>query len=68
MRQVEEALSSPARPEGLWRNRSFVLLFTAQVVSLLGSGATTIGLVCGCITFDANLHDVTEALFERFLG
>ena len=25
-------------------------------------------VVLGCITFDANLHDVTEALFERFLG
>src|SRR5262249_51517734 len=28
----------------LWQNRSFVLLFIAQVISLLGSGATTIGL------------------------
>jgi MFS transporter, NRE family, putaive nickel resistance protein len=28
----------------LWRNRSFRLLFGAQVISLLGSGATTIGL------------------------
>lgn len=28
----------------LWRNRSFVLLFAAQVISLVGSGATTIGL------------------------
>jgi MFS transporter, NRE family, putaive nickel resistance protein len=28
----------------LWRNRSFVLLFGAQLISLLGSGATTVGL------------------------
>lgn len=28
----------------LWRNRSFLALFTAQVISLLGSGVTTIGL------------------------
>ncbi|GAC1653405.1 MAG: MFS transporter [Acidobacteriaceae bacterium] len=28
----------------LWNNRSFVSLFTAQVISLLGSGVTTIGL------------------------
>lgn len=28
----------------LWRNRTFVLLFAAQLISLLGSGVTTIGL------------------------
>lgn len=28
----------------LWRNRDFRLLFAAQVVSLLGSGVTTVGL------------------------
>jgi MFS family permease len=28
----------------LWKNRSFVRLFAAQVISLLGSGATTVGL------------------------
>ena len=28
----------------LWRNRVFVTLFTAQIVSLLGSGVTTVGL------------------------
>jgi len=28
----------------LWRNRSFLALFAAQVISLLGSGVTTIGL------------------------
>ena len=45
MAQVEAAVSSRSdRPLELWRNRSFLLLFTAQVISLLGSGATTIGL------------------------
>src|SRR6266566_8205868 len=28
----------------LWRNRNFRLLFSAQVISLLGSGATAVGL------------------------
>src|SRR3954464_4079153 len=28
----------------LWGNRSFLLLFSAQVVSLTGSGVTTVGL------------------------
>ncbi len=30
--------------DSLWRNRTFVSLFVAQVISLLGSGVTTIGL------------------------
>ncbi len=30
--------------ENLWRNRNFLLLFAAQIVSLLGSGVTTVGL------------------------
>ena len=28
----------------LWRNRNFRLLFSAQIISLLGSGVTTVGL------------------------
>jgi NRE family putative nickel resistance protein-like MFS transporter len=36
--------SSSEQAPGLWRNRSFVVLFAAQVISLVGSGATTIGL------------------------
>lgn len=28
----------------LWRNRNYILLFSAQIISLLGSGVTTIGL------------------------
>ena len=33
-----------SEPPTLWKNRSFVLLFGAQTISLVGSGATTIGL------------------------
>jgi len=36
--------SSRRESEPLWRNHDFRLLFGAQVVSLLGSGVTTIGL------------------------
>jgi NRE family putative nickel resistance protein-like MFS transporter len=32
------------RRRGLWHNRDFVLLFGAQVISLLGSGVTTVAL------------------------
>src|SRR5215213_7219034 len=28
----------------LWRNRDFILLFSAQIISLLGSGVTSVGL------------------------
>src|SRR6266850_8386032 len=28
----------------LWQNRNFRLLFSAQIISLLGSGVTTVGL------------------------
>ena len=30
--------------QGLWRNRNFLSLFAAQIISLLGSGVTTVGL------------------------
>lgn len=39
-----EAISTDAASAALWRNRDFRLLFAAQVVSLLGSGVTTVGL------------------------
>lgn len=29
---------------GLWRNRNYIFLFSAQIISLLGSGVTTVGL------------------------
>jgi len=36
--------TSEAAPAALWRNRSYVALFAAQVISLLGSGVTSVGL------------------------
>ncbi len=33
-----------AATASLWPNRDFVLLFSAQVISLTGSGVTTVGL------------------------
>lgn len=38
------AMSHALAESPLWRNRSFVLLFASQVISLLGSGVTTVGL------------------------
>jgi len=32
------------RQTGIWKNRNFRLLFAAQIISLLGSGVTTVGL------------------------
>ena len=40
MASVREINSSPT----LWRNRNFRLLFSAQIISLLGSGVTTVAL------------------------
>src|SRR6266852_136963 len=34
----------PRANKTLWRNRNFRLLFSAQIISLLGSGVTTVGL------------------------
>src|SRR5215216_2244805 len=36
--------ADPAHPPTLWANRNYVALFAAQVVSLAGSGMTSIGL------------------------
>src|SRR6266436_4725437 len=36
--------AKPRAPSTLWRNRDFRLLFSAQIISLLGSGVTTVGL------------------------
>lgn len=40
----EAVIVAPDRDRGVIANRSFVLLFSAQVISLLGSGATTVAL------------------------
>lgn len=34
----------PQSEGGLWQNRDFLLLFSAQVISLMGSGVTTVAL------------------------
>ena len=36
--------AKPRAPNTLWGNRNFRLLFSAQIISLLGSGVTTVGL------------------------
>jgi NRE family putative nickel resistance protein-like MFS transporter len=41
---MDETPAETAAPRPLWRNRDFRLLFGAQIVSLLGSGVTTVGL------------------------
>ena len=35
---------SPSARMGLWGNKNFLLLFAAQVISLMGSGVTTVAL------------------------
>jgi MFS transporter, NRE family, putaive nickel resistance protein len=41
---MDEMSPETAAHRPLWRNRDFSLLFGAQIVSLLGSGVTTVGL------------------------
>jgi len=41
---VNEPQSESGMTASLWRNRDFRLLFSAQIISLLGSGVTTVGL------------------------
>src|SRR5262249_61090448 len=41
---MDEISARTTTPRSLWRNRDFRLLFGAQIVSLLGSGVTTVGL------------------------
>lgn len=41
---MNEIPQHPIAPLSLWRNRDFKLLFGAQIVSLLGSGVTIVGL------------------------
>jgi NRE family putative nickel resistance protein-like MFS transporter len=41
---MNETPASPTASSPFWRNRAFNLLFGAQIVSLLGSGVTTVGL------------------------
>jgi len=41
---MDEISAQTTIPRLLWRNRDFKLLFSAQIISLLGSGVTTVGL------------------------
>lgn len=41
---MNEAPAPSTAPLSLWQNRAFKLLFGAQLISLLGSGMTTVGL------------------------
>lgn len=55
----------------LWRNRNYILLFSAQIISLLGSGVTTIGLALFAyqLTGGASATAVIgNALFLRILA
>ena len=56
---------------GLWRNRNYLLLFSAQIISLLGSGVTTVGLALFAyqLTGGASATAVIgNALFLRILA
>lgn len=57
--------------KSLWRNRSYLLLFSAQIISLLGSGVTTVGLALFAyqLTGGASATAVIgTALMLRILG
>src|SRR3982751_6756644 len=41
---MKRSPTEEASPAALWRNRPYVALFSAQVISLLGSGVTSVGL------------------------
>ncbi len=41
---LNQTEGGPRTAKTLWRNRDFRLLFGAQIISLLGSGVTTVGL------------------------
>src|SRR5215813_5852295 len=41
---MDEISAQTTMPRLLWRNRDFKLLFSAQLISLTGSGVTTVGL------------------------
>ena len=57
--------------KGLWSNRNYILLFSAQIISLLGSGVTTVGLALFAyqLTGGASANAVIgNALFLRILA
>lgn len=55
----------------LWRNRNYILLFSAQIISLLGSGVTTVGLALFAYQLTggaAATAVIGNALFLRILA
>ena len=55
----------------LWRNRNYILLFSAQIISLLGSGVTTVGLALFAYQLTggaAATAVIGSALFLRILA
>lgn len=55
----------------LWRNRNYLLLFSAQIVSLLGSGVTTVGLALFAYQLtggESATAVIGSALFLRILA
>jgi NRE family putative nickel resistance protein-like MFS transporter len=55
----------------LWRNRNYTLLFSAQIVSLLGSGVTTVGLALFAYQLmggESATFVIGNALFLRILA
>jgi NRE family putative nickel resistance protein-like MFS transporter len=67
MRTAED----PARPTTLWANRNYVALFAAQVVSLAGSGMTSIGLALFAYQFAGGVSAtavIGNALMLRILA
>jgi NRE family putative nickel resistance protein-like MFS transporter len=60
-----------AADPSLWRNRNFLLLFAAQIVSLLGSGVTTVALALFAYQLtggEAATAVIGSALFLRILA
>ena len=57
--------------KSLWRNRNYILLFAAQIVSLLGSGVTTVGLALFAYQLtggESATAVIGSALFLRILA
>ncbi|MBA2494696.1 MAG: MFS transporter, partial [Acidobacteria bacterium] len=55
----------------LWRNRNYLLLFSAQIISLLGSGVTTVGLALFAYQLtggESAAAVIGNALFLRILA
>ena len=55
----------------LWRNRQYLLLFSAQIISLLGSGVTTVGLALFAYQLtggESAAAVIGSALFLRILA